>query len=90
MASRPVPSVQGRPRTRSVPHESAATRASKGRGPHPRADDAQPFAGAAGNSPLIFTALWNKKGKPSAVSEPEYFVERVTRSLALLGGESKV
>ena len=42
------------------------------------------FAGAAGNSPLIFTALLNKKGKPSAVSEPEYFVERVTRSLALL------
>ena len=50
----------------------------------------KPFAGAAGNSPLIFTALLNKKGKPSAVSEPEYFVERVTRSLALLGGESKV
>ena len=49
----------------------------------------KPFAGAAGNSPLIFTALLNKKGKPSAVSEPEYFVERVTRSLALLGGESK-
>ena len=44
----------------------------------------KPFAGAAGNSPLIFTALLNKKGKPSAVSEPEYFVERVTRSLALL------
>ena len=50
----------------------------------------KPFAGTAGNSPLIFTALLNKKGKPSAVSEPEYFVERVTRSLALLGGESKV
>ena len=44
----------------------------------------KPFAGAAGNSPLIFTALLNKKGKPSAVSEPEYFVERVKRSLALL------
>ena len=32
----------------------------------------KPFAGAAGNSPLIFTALLNKKGKPSAVCSWKY------------------
>lgn len=40
-----------------------------------------PFAGAEGNQPLIFTAVLNKKGKPSAISERNYFVTRVQRSL---------
>jgi len=44
----------------------------------------EPFAGAPGNTPLIFTALLNKKGKKTAVSDPEYFVERVTNSLKIL------
>jgi hypothetical protein len=43
-----------------------------------------PFAGAEGNTPAIFTALLNKKGKASAVSDLGYFLERVQRALAVL------
>lgn len=45
-----------------------------------------PFAGAVGNTPTIFTALLNKKGKASAVSDKKYFLSRVQAALKILRG----
>jgi hypothetical protein len=48
-----------------------------------------PFAGAEGNEPIIFTAVLNKKGKPSAVSDTDYFLSRVQGALKLLRAAPK-
>ena len=43
-----------------------------------------PFAGTAGNVPTIFTAVLNKKGKATAISDTGYFLSRVQGALSIL------